>query len=136
ATSNGASGTAPDAPPIEISVIDSVGGTHKFALAFEKTSTPNQWNAEIYAVPASDVNTAGPSGQVAAGLVNFNTDGSIDLATSTLFGPAGSPPTLTLAASTGAAPAWGTALGIAGQTLNVDLSQLTQLASASTVNSV
>ena len=135
AATNGAMGTAPDAPPIEISVIDSVGGTHKFALAFEKTSTPNQWNAEIYAVPASDVN-AGANGQIAAGLVNFNTDGSIDLATSTLFGAAGAAPTLTLAASGGTAPAWATSEGIAGQSLNVDLSQVTQLASASTVNSV
>ena len=135
AASAGASGTAPDAPPIEISVIDSVGGAHKFAIAFEKTATPNQWNAEIYAVPASDVTTL-PAGQVAAGLVNFKTDGSIDLATSTLFGAAGAPAIITLAASGGASPAWGTTLGIAGQTLNFNLNQLTQLASASTVNSV
>jgi flagellar hook protein FlgE len=127
AASAGASGTAPDAPPIELSVIDSVGGTHKFAVAFEKTSTPNQWNAEIYAVPASDV-TTGPAGQVAAGLVKFNTDGSINLATSTLFGAAGAPATFT--------PAWSAALGIAAQTVTVNLNQLTQLASASTVNSV
>jgi flagellar hook protein FlgE len=129
-------GTAPDAPPIEISVIDSVGGTHKFSMAFEKTSTPNQWNAEIYAVPASDVLTGGPNGQIAAGIVRFKTDGSIDLATSTLFGAAGSPATLVLGASGAPRRRQGAALGIAGQTLNVDLSQLTQLASASTVNSV
>jgi flagellar hook protein FlgE len=135
AASSGASGTAPDAPPIEISVIDSVGGTHKFSVAFEKTATPNTWNAEIYAVPASDV-TAGPSGQVAAGLVKFKTDGSIDLANSTLFGAAGAPAKITLGASGAGAPAWGTALGIAGQTVNFDLAQLTQLASSSTVNSV
>ncbi|HEX2816985.1 MAG TPA: flagellar hook-basal body complex protein, partial [Phenylobacterium sp.] len=127
ASSAGASGTAPDAPPIELSVIDSVGGTHKFAVAFEKTATPNQWNAEIYAVPASDVTTL-PSGQVAAGLVNFNTDGSINLATSTLFGAAGAAPTIT--------PAWSASLGIAAQTLTLNLNQLTQLASTSTVNSV
>jgi flagellar hook protein FlgE len=135
AATNGASGTAPDAAPIDISVVDSVGGTHKFALAFEKTSTPNQWNAEIYAVPASDVN-AGADGQIAKGVVNFNTDGSINLATSTLFGAAPASPTLTLGPSTGSAPSWASSLGIAGQTLNVDLSQLTQLASDSTVNSV
>ena len=129
-------GTAPDAPPVEISVVDSMGGTHKFALAFEKTSTPNTWNAEIYAVPASDVNTGGPNGQVAAGLVKFNTDGSINLTNSTLFGAAGATPTINLAASGGAAPAWATSLGVAGQAFNVDLSQFTQLASASTVNSV
>lgn len=136
AATNGASGTAPDAPPIEISVIDSVGGTHKFSLAFEKTNTPNTWNAEIYAVPAADVNTAGPNGQIAAGQVVFNNDGSINLASTTLFGAAGATPSLTLNASAGAQPAWATSLGINGQTLSVDLSQLTQLASASTVNSV
>ncbi len=129
-------GTAPDAPPIDLNVIDSVGGSHQLQVAFEKTSTPNQWNAEIYAVPASDVTTAGPNGQIAAGLVNFNSDGSIDLATSTLFGAAGATPSITLGASGAAAPAWSTGLGISGQTVSVDLSQLTQLASPSTVNSV
>jgi flagellar hook protein FlgE len=120
-------GTPPDAAPIEISVVDSVGGTHKFAMAFEKTATPNTWNAEIYAVPATDVTTT-PSGQVAAGLVKFNTDGTIDLANSTLFGAAGAPAQIT--------PAWAPSLGIAAQTVTVDLTQLSQLASASTVNSV
>ena len=129
-------GTAPDAAPIEVTVIDSVGGAHKFAMAFEKTSTPNTWNAEIYAVPATDVSSAGPSGQVAAGLVKFNTDGTIDLANTTLFGAAGAAPVINLAASAGAAPKWGTALGIAASTFNIDLTQLSQLASASTVNSV
>lgn len=131
-------GTAPDAPPIELSVIDSVGGTHKFSVAFEKTSTPNLWNAEIYAVPATDVTSAvAGTGQVAAGQVKFNTDGSIDLANTTLFGPAGSPAQITLGASAGGtAPAWATSLGIAGQTVSLNLGQLTQLASASTVNSV
>jgi len=120
-------GTAPDAPPIELSVVDSVGGVHKFALAFEKTATANTWNAEIYAVPASDV-TSTPNGQVAAGQVKFNTDGTIDLPNSTLFGAAGAAPTIT--------PAWAPALGIAAQTVTIDLTQLSQLASASTVNSV
>ncbi|HEX3887730.1 MAG TPA: flagellar hook protein FlgE [Phenylobacterium sp.] len=128
-------GTPPDAAPIDFNVIDSVGGAHKFELAFEKTSTPNTWNAEIYAVPASDV-TSTPDGQVASGQVVFNNDGSINLASTTLFGSAGAPPTITLGASGGTSPAWGTSLGIAGQGLNFDLSQLTQLASPSTVTSV
>ena len=128
--------TAPDAAPIEVNVVDSVGGAHKFAIAFEKTATPNTWNAEIYAVPASDVSAAGPNGQVAAGLVKFNTDGTIDLANTTLFGAAGAAPTIALAASAGANPKWGTALGIAASTFNIDLTQLSQLASVSTVNSV
>lgn len=135
AATSGAMGTAPDAPPIEVSVIDSVGGVHKFAMAFEKTSTPNTWNAEIYAVPASDVSAAA-NGQVAAGKVVFNNDGTINLTSTTLFGAAGAAPTITLGASGGTAPAWATALGINGQTLNFNLSNLSQLASASTVNQV
>ena len=127
AASGGASGTAPDAAPIEISVVDSVGGVHKFSLAFEKTATANTWNAEIYAVPATDV-TSLPAGQVAAGLVKFTSSGAIDLANSTLFGAAGAAPTVT--------PAWSASLGIAAQTVTLDLNQLSQLASASTVNSV
>ncbi|MFI4964589.1 MAG: flagellar hook protein FlgE [Caulobacterales bacterium] len=113
-------GTAPDAPPMELSVIDSVGGVHKIAVAFEKTSTPNQWNAEIYAVPATDVTTT-PNGQIASGTVVFDTSGAI-LPSSTL------PMTIS--------PAWAAGLGIAPQSIKLDLSKLTQLASASTVNSV
>jgi flagellar hook protein FlgE len=128
-------GTAPDAPPMELTVVDSMGGTHKFALALEKTATPNTWNAEIYAVPASDVNSV-PNGQVAAGLLKFNTDGSINLATSTLFGAAGATPQINLAASGGTAPAWAAGLGLAAQPLSIDLGQFTQLAAATTVNTV
>ncbi|MBS0332316.1 MAG: flagellar hook-basal body complex protein, partial [Proteobacteria bacterium] len=83
ANSNGASGTAPDAPPVEFSVIDSVGGVHKFALAMEKSSTPNTWNAEVYAVPASDVSST-PGTPVLSGQIVFNTDGSINTASTTL----------------------------------------------------
>jgi flagellar hook protein FlgE len=112
-------GTPPDAPPVELSVIDSVGGTHKIAIAFEKTSTPNTWNAEVYAVPASDVST--PNGLISSGTAVFDTSGVFQ-ASSTL------PTTI--------APAWAASLGIAAQSVKLDLSQLTQLASASTVNSV
>jgi flagellar hook protein FlgE len=135
------SGTPPDAPPIELTIVDSVGGSHKVALAFCRTTTPNSWNAEIYSVPATDT-TATPSGQISKGLINFNTDGSINLNTSTLFGPATvapaapSPQVITLNASGGAVPAWATGLGIAANTVTFDIKQLTQLASASTVNSV
>ncbi len=135
-------GTPPDAPPVEFTVVDSMGGAHKLAVAFCRTTTPNSWNAEIYAVPATDVNVAGPSGQIKSGLINFNTDGTINLNTSTLFGPATVPPaapspqTIALAASAGAAPQWAAGLGIAASAVTFDLKQLTQLASASTVNSV
>lgn len=135
---NPTTGTKPDFS-VELNVIDSLGGSHKFAMAFLKSSAnPNEWNAEIYAVPASDVTVAAgvPAGQVAKGLVKFTQTGAIDLANSTLFGAAGAAPTITLAASGGGAPAWATAQGVAANTVDFDLSNLTQYAAASTVNSV
>lgn len=135
--SNPATGTKPDFT-VETNVIDSQGNTHKVAIAFLKAAAnPNQWHAEIYAIPDTDVSVAGRPGQLAQGLVNFNQDGSINLATSTLFGAAGSPSTITLANSgTATQPRWADTLGIQGQTLNLDLTNLTQYATASTVNKV
>jgi flagellar hook protein FlgE len=130
-------GTKPDFTT-EMTVIDSLGGSHKFTMAFLKSSAaPNEWHAEIYAVPASDVAGTTRPGQLAAGLVKFTPTGAIDLANSTLFGPAGSPATIALGASTaGAGVRWATAQGIAASTVDYDLSKLTQYAAASTVTSV
>ncbi|HEY8572157.1 flagellar hook protein FlgE [Phenylobacterium sp.] len=120
---------------VEMNVIDSVGGSHKLALAVMKddAASPNTWHAEIYAVPASDVTPAAgfDTGQLARGRIVFNPDGTINLGATTL------PMTLNVGASTaGAGPKWSTALGIAAQDIALDLSKLTQYASASTVNSV
>jgi flagellar hook protein FlgE len=124
-------GTKPDAPPIEMKVIDSQGATHTIAVSFLKTANPNVWNAEMYAVPASDVTGTGADGQIATGTVQFNSDGSIDLAHSTL------PTTIALGASAGGtAPKWATGLGVDGQSVSVDLSKLGQLADDSTVDNV
>ena len=130
-------GTKPDFT-VEMNVIDSLGGNHKFAVAFLKSSAnPNEWNAEIYAVPASDVTVAGRPGQVAKGLVKFTQTGAIDLANSTLFGAAGAAPTIALAASGAAGtPRWANAQGIASASVDFDLANLTQYAAPSTVNSV
>src|SRR5258708_3631957 len=129
-------GTKPDFT-IETNVIDSEGGAHKVAIAFLKSSAnPNEWHAEIYSIPDTDVSVAGRPGQLAQGLVEFKTDGTIDLTTTTLFGAAGAAPTLSLAASGGASPAWATSAGVAAQTLNFDVNNLTQYATTSTVNSV
>jgi flagellar hook protein FlgE len=116
-----------------------MGATHKFSLALLKddAANPNTWHAEIYSVPDGDVSGSGRPGQLAQGLLKFNQDGSIDQATSTLFGAAGAPTSLTLGASTASSGVkWSTAQGIAGQTVDLDLSNLTQYAQASTVNSV
>jgi flagellar hook protein FlgE len=138
-----ATGTKPDFT-VEMNVIDSQGGNHKFAMSFLKSgANPNEWNAEIYSSPASAVTAAtAPAGfqpgQVAKGLVKFNQNGGIDLAASTLFGGAGAPPTITLGASGagGTGAQWAAAQGIAGSSVTFDLANLTQYAKASTVNSV
>jgi flagellar hook protein FlgE len=61
-------------------VYDAQGSAHRISMGFVKTGA-NQWQAEIFAVPASDVTAAG--GLLASGTVAFNPDGSLDLAGST-----------------------------------------------------
>jgi flagellar hook protein FlgE len=134
---------------MEMNVVDSLGGSHKIAMAFLKSDgLPNEWHAEIYSVPASDIdNGGGVDGQIASGVVSFNPDGTINLDNTTLFGtdggtpPIGLPPKLTLGASATAPPtapdiAWAGGLGIAGQVIDLNLSKLGQYAQASTVNAV
>jgi flagellar hook protein FlgE len=128
-----ATGVQPDFT-FEMNVIDSVGATHKVAVAFVKdNTTPNLWKAEMYAVPATDVNA--PNGLIASGNVAFTADGQLDLAAAgtTLFGPTA---TLNLGASGSAAtPRWADNLGIEGSDIALDWSKVTQYASPSTLNS-
>lgn len=130
-------GTRPDFV-IEMNVVDSTGGSRKIAMAFLKddAANPNRWHAEIYAIPAGDVSVAGRPGQLAQGDVFFNQDGTIDLTNTTLFGAAGAAPTLSLNASTGADPRWDPSLGLAAQTINLDLDNITQYSATSTVNAI
>lgn len=131
-------GTKPDFV-IEMNVIDSTGGSRKVALAVLKddAANPNSWHAEIYAVPTTDVSTAGRPGQLARGDLKFNQDGTIDLANTTLFGAAGAPAQFTLAASgTATQPRWANALGVAAQVLDFDLNKVSQYAATSTVNAI
>lgn len=130
-------GTRPDFT-IELNVVDSTGGARKLAMAFLKSSAnPNEWHAEIYAIPAGDIdNGAGRPGQLADGVVTFNQDGTIDLANTDLFGALGATPQIPLDASGGAAPKWDDALGLAAQTIDLDLTKVTQYAATSTVNAI
>ena len=125
-----ATGTKPDFT-VDMTVTDSQGGPRKLEMAFLKTGA-NIWKSEVYAVPASDVTVgAGVApGQVTAGDVGFLPDGSLDPATTTL------PAALAIGASGGGVPAWSAALGIAAQTVNLDLTKLTQQSASSTVNNI
>ncbi|MDB5425560.1 MAG: transposase [Phenylobacterium sp.] len=135
--SNPLTGTKPDFTT-EMTVIDSQGGSHKFAMAFLKNAAnPNEWSAEIYAVPATDVTGTTRPGQLAQGLVKFTPTGAIDLATSTLFGAPGAAANISLGASTAVAgKRWSVAQGISASTVDYDLSKLTQYAAASAVKTV
>jgi len=69
--------------------------------------------------------------------VKFTQTGAIDLANSTLFGAAGAAPNIALAASGAAGtPAWATGQGVTASSVDFDLTNLTQYAASSTVNSV
>ena len=137
---------------LTIPVSDSKGGQRTVAISFLKSTTPNQWFAEIRAIPASDVITgAGLSnGQLKSGLVAFTQDGRLDTDAMAALGAAALFPdpdaaTLTFGASDAAAPGagivnWAAGLGIDDQVLTFDLSAsaggLTQYDSASVVQAV
>ncbi len=80
-----ATGATPPTFIRSFQISDAQGGSHDVAMAFLKTGA-NTWQAEIYAVPATDVTA--PNGLLQSGTVAFNPDGSLDLAGSTpaLFG--------------------------------------------------
>ena len=137
-------GTKPDFT-LEMNIIDSTGGGHKVAMAFLKdSSTTNSYHAEIYSIPDTDIdNGGGPPGQIASGLVKFNSDGSFDQTDSTIFGVTGAignAPNFSLADSTtpgsAAAPSWASSLGVGASALKLDLSTLTNNSSPSTVTTV
>ena len=69
-----------------ISIVDSTGVTHNLQLSFLKTAT-NSWAVEVYAQPASDVTSVNNDGQVAAGTVTFNGDGTLASISSSLSQP-------------------------------------------------
>ena len=59
-----------------VTVYDALGDPHNLNMGFIKV-TDNQWAVEIYAQPATDVNSTLPNGQVAFGTITFNGDGSL-----------------------------------------------------------
>ena len=137
---------------LTIPVSDSKGGQRTVAIAFLKSTVPNQWYSEIRAIPASDVVTGAglTNGQLKTGLVAFTQDGRLDVAAMGALGAQAlfadpTAATLTFGASDSAAPGagefnWDPGLGIDDQALVFDLSAsaggLTQYDSASVVQAV
>ncbi|MBM3617229.1 MAG: flagellar hook-basal body complex protein [Alphaproteobacteria bacterium] len=59
-----------------VRVYDALGAGHDVRMSFLKIGV-NQWAVEIHALPATDVNSVLPNGQVATGTITFNGDGSL-----------------------------------------------------------
>jgi flagellar hook protein FlgE len=142
-------GTKPDFT-ITVPVADSQGGARSIQIDLLKSAAaPNTWYAEAVAVPASDV-TSGTGlidGQISTGVIAFTPDGRLDTTHTTLFGgvTSGGTATISLGASSAAAPAagasnWAASLGINAQTISLDLSSaaggLTQFSNQSVVQSI
>ena len=132
---------------ITVPVSDSKGGQRNVVVDFLKSSTSNQWQAEVRSDPLTDVDTGGATpGLIASGVVAFNPDGSLDVANTTLGGistSAAVPPvaTLSLLSSAAAPPtapavAWSTGLGVSAQTFTLNIGAMTQFSAGSSVSSV
>lgn len=112
---------------LQVPVSDSKGGKRTLEIDFLKSATPNQWYAEIRAVPSSDVETGTglSNGQVKTGIIAFTPDGRLDAAATTLFADPDNP-ILSFGASADAAPGagevkWATGLGVDSQDIRLDL---------------
>lgn len=114
---NMASGTVQPDFEVPIQVYDSQGGLHTLTMSFLKAG-PNQWYTEVH-MPAGDVVPGGGAlidGQLATGIVAFTPFGQLDAPNSTL------PLTLSIGeAGTGAGPEWAGTLGLAAQTISLDM---------------
>lgn len=133
----------------QLGVVDSQGATRTLSISFLKLASPaNTWQAEIYGDPSEITSGAGLApGQIRAGTIAFNQDGSIDLAGSTLFGGS-TTPSISIGASDDPGPSaagaglaeWNSVLGIGASTIELSLDSaaggLSQLSSASTVKTV
>ncbi|KQR61397.1 flagellar hook protein FlgE [Brevundimonas sp. Leaf168] len=144
---------------MNIPVSDSKGGQRNLEIRFLKSAEPNQWYAEIVAVPAEDVVTGAPysNGQIKTGLIAFTPSGRLDIETMQGW-PAGkglfddptqasltfleSDPSNTIDPadpSDNGKVKWADGLGIAAQTVTLDLNTsaggLSQLNTASVVQS-
>jgi len=139
-----------------IPISDSKGGQRTVAISFLKSTTANEWYAEVRAIPASDVVTGAglTNGQIKTGIVAFTQDGKLDLNRMAALGSSAlfnDPANASLsfggsAVAGGAAPGpgevqWAAGLGIAAQNLSFDIGGvgtggLTQADSDSGVDSV
>lgn len=113
---NMASGAVTADFEVPIQIYDSQGGLHTLTMSFLKQG-PNAWYAEVH-LPDADVIAAAPlvNGQLAAGMVAFTPFGQLDFLNTTM------PSTITINQNgVAGAPQWDPALGLATQTISLDM---------------
>jgi len=127
-----------------IQIFDTQGGIRTVMLSMMKSPTANQWFAELHVIPQGDIDTGAGlnNGQVATGVVAFDTNGQIDIANTTL------PSSLSFLGSDNTAALgandfrWDAGTGIGGQSVDVVLGSsgsaggLTQFDSLTRTNSI
>mgnify|MGYP001555151811 FL=1 len=143
AASNMASGAVTPDFQRTIQIYDTQGGVRSVTLSLLKSSTANQWHAELHVEPASDVTTGAGlnNGQIATGIIAFDTNGELDPGNTTL------PTNLSFLGSDNAAALgatdvqWAAYTGVGSQDLSYDLGAagspggVTQFDSPSVLNS-
>ncbi|WP_426025029.1 flagellar hook protein FlgE [Brevundimonas sp. TSRC1-1] len=144
---------------MNIPVSDSKGGQRNLEIRFLKSNKANEWYAEIVSVPAEDVVTGAPynNGQIKTGLIAFTPSGRLDIEKMQSWTPGiglfddpeqatlsflESDPTNTIDpadTNDNGKVKWADGLGIAAQTVTLDLNTsaggLSQLNTASVVQS-
>ncbi|MEQ8404031.1 MAG: flagellar hook-basal body complex protein [Oceanicaulis sp.] len=142
ATNMASGGVTPDFQRT-IQIYDTQGGVRSVTLSLLKSTTANQWHAELHVEPASDVTTGAGlnNGQISTGIIAFDTNGEIDPGNTTLN------TNLSFLGSDNAAPLgandvqWSATTGIGGQDITFDLGNagspggITQFDSPSTLDS-
>ena len=143
AATNMASGNVTPDFQRTIQIYDTQGGVRSVTLSLLKSTTANQWHAELHVEPASDVTTGAGlnNGQISTGIIAFDTNGEIDAGNTTLD------VSLNFLGSDNVAPLgatdvqWSASTGIGGQTIALDLGNagspggITQFDSPSTLDS-
>jgi flagellar hook protein FlgE len=122
AATNMASGAVTPDFQRSIPFYDSVGGVRTLTISMMKSSTPNQWHAEVHMVPATDVSTGAGliNGQLLTGTIAFDAQGRLDSTNTTL------PTSLSFLSSTNTAALganefqWATATGVDAQAIELD----------------
>ncbi len=106
---NMASGTITPDFQRSVDIFDSKGGARTITFSYLKSGTANEWYVEVHVEPPSDATNIAPfvNGQVATGIIAFNTDGTLDLGTTTI------PTTLDIF--------WTAELGLDNSTIALDL---------------